>query len=396
MSERPKTDPLIEFAILTSTAVSLLGMSGISSALPEIKAAFAGVPNVAYLTKMVVSLVGVAMVVVSPLTGLFFRLLGPRTTLIIAYAVFLVAGVGGLWIPSLWGVLISRFLVGAGCALIVTSCITLISVFHDEQPRELRIGLNQGIGTLLTSALLPIAGILASRDWRLASLPYLIVLPAFLAVIFSPALRNLAVAPKGKVKASGKIPTKGYAFLLVALASGALAFTIQVFLPFRVADLGKADPGFAGTLLGISFVCSVTTSFLYAFARKFLSASAMFAVIFGGWIIAFGLIGIATERSTLLIAMAFIGIPGGLMAPNIFSIASRLVGDDARVKLIGLAKGTFYFGPFVGPTLLAPVERAYGAQGAFLAMSAAAAVLTVLSVIGMVVQWRQARAAVAA
>jgi MFS family permease len=373
---RPKSDALLETAMLVSTAASLLGMSAISPALPEIHQSFAATPNSAYLVKMVVSAVGIAMVIFSPLTGLAFRLLGRRPTLVAAYAVFVVAGVGGLWLPTLWGVIASRFLVGVASALIVTSGITLIAEYHEGRPRELRIGVNHGIGTLAAGLLIPVAGWLAHQDWRLAGLVYLAGVPALLAVLFSPALGRTPPATAAAEKAGrAAIPRAALVFLPVALISGSIAFTIQVFLPYRVADLGAPDPAFTGLIFSFSMICSVLTSFLYAPIRRKLSPPAIFAVTFSGWIIAFSLLALAQARWQMALAMVFIGIPGGLLGPNIFSVAARLAGDAARVRVIGFAKALYYFGPFVGPTLLLPVEKAYGASGAFLALCAAAAAM---------------------
>jgi hypothetical protein len=69
-------------------------------------------------------------------------------------------------------------------------------------------------------------------------------------------------------------------------------------------------------------------------------------------------------------------------------VASAITTEANRPRTVGLIKGIYYAGPFVGPTALHFVDQRHGADGALLALTAAAGLLSVV----MLGVWRRTAA----
>ncbi len=370
-----------ETALLGSGLLTALATSGLSPVLPKIESAYAGEANVAFLTKAIVTIVGIAMIVASPLVGTVAQRFGRRRVLIWSYAIFGGAGVGGAFLTSLPAIVASRFLVGVGGAAAVIVSITLIGDMYRGRARERRIGANQAIGALLLSGLMPVAGLLGDIAWRLAFAIHLIVLPLLLAAFVSPRLREFDRAP-ALHKDRGSWPLRPLIGIAVmSLFAGSITYSVTVFAPFQLRDLGIPGAAIAGEMISLTVFASVATSFAFGELRRWLSPMSVFFAAFAAWAVGFVALAEATALPQFSLGMIVIGIGGGLVGPNVFSVAGTLGPDAARSRNIGIVKGIYYAGAFVGPSLLQLISQRYLAAGAIVTLALVAAVLAAVSLI---------------
>jgi MFS family permease len=384
MAEHSKSNWATDFVLLGTGLLAALATAGLSPVLPKIESAFAGTPDAAFLTKAIVTIVGIAMIVVSPLTGTIAARFGRRRVLIWSYAIFGVAGIGGGLLDSLPAIVISRFLVGGAGAAAVTLSITLIGDLYSGRARERRIGANQAVGSLLLSGLMPISGLLGDVTWRLAFAIHLIVLPLLVSAVISPQLRQadpVRAAPQDR----GSWPLRPLiGIATMALFAGSITFSVTVFAPFHLRDLHIPGAGVAGEMISLTVFASVATSFGFGELRRWLSPMAVFAVAFAAWAIGFAALAGASALPQFALGMTVIGIGGGLVGPNVFSVAGVRGPEAARGRNIGIVKGIYYAGAFVGPSLLQLVSQRYMAVGAILTLALAAALLAAISLIGAI------------
>jgi MFS family permease len=368
-----KVEWRLETILLGSGVFGNIAMSTLSPALPKIEQAFGGA-EADYLTKMLVSATGLGVIMVSPFTGTLARRFGRKAVVVGAYAVFLVFGLIGMLLPTLPLIIASRFVAGASGAVIVAMGLILIGDFYLERPRERRIGASHAIGALVLAALVPAAGFLADINWRLAFLIHFAALPMLLLAMTSRDLAGADSAPQavsadGGARA-GRIPKAVWIILLLALFAGGIGYSVQIFVPFHLRDIGARSAGLAGVMLAVTLVTSMATSFLYAELRRFVSVPVVFAIVFGGWALGLGVTAQTTTVMGTLVGMGITGLAGGLVGPNMFSAVSALTTDSARAHSIGLVKGVYYFGPFFGPTMLQLLSLQQHAETALLALSA--------------------------
>jgi MFS family permease len=345
-----------ETLLLGSGVFGNVAMSTLSPALPKIEAHFANVPDADYLTKLTISAVGLGVILISPFTGTLVRLLGRNRVLAGAYAALVIFGLAGMFLPTLPLIIASRFFAGGAGAVIVAMGLILIGDFYEGRPRERRMGASHAIGALLLAGLMPIAGFLADINWRLAFLVHLVALPMLLFALMSPDLRKNHRAEAARAAATS---TRSFRpsrmvvlFMVLTLLAGGIAYSVQIFVPFHLKGIGANSAGLAGTMLGVSVLASVTTSFAYAEIRRWLSVPMVFVLVFIGWSAGLATVAATVTVTGTLIGMAAIGLAGGLVGPNIFTAVSALTADTERAHSVGIVKGVYYFGPFFGPTML--------------------------------------------
>jgi MFS family permease len=373
-----------ETVLLGSGVFGNIAMSTLSPALPKIEASFASVPDADYLTKLLVSATGLGVIVASPFTGMLVRKFGRRGVTLGAYAMFLFFGMVGMILPSLPMIIASRFFAGGAGAIIVAMGLILIGDFYEGRPRERRIGASHAIGAFLLAMIMPVAGFLADINWRLSFLVHLAALPMLLFVFASPELSKPPLASAAQVKADlakGRIPFSVFVILLLTLMAGGIGYSVQIFVPFHLKGIGANSAGLAGTMLAISVIASMVTSFLYAELRRWLSVSLVFALAMFGWFLGLGTTAMTTTVTGTFVGMAIIGLGGGLIGPNIFTAVSALTTDSVRTHAVGIIKGIYYFGPFFGPTMLQLLSLHAEPETALLSLSIFAGGLGILCLI---------------
>jgi MFS family permease len=372
-----------EAVLLASGMFGNVAMSCISPALPKIERAFAGVDNVEYLTKLTVSAVGLGVILISPMTGFLVRRFGRQRVMVGAYLVFLLVGTAGFLLPSLPLLIASRFITGAAGAVIVATGLILIGDHYQGAARERRIGASHAIGALLVGIVVQLAGFLADLNWRYAFFVHLAALPMLLFALSSPELDRpeVAAAPVNK-DAPDRLPPVIWLIALVTLMAGAIGYSVQIFTPFHLRNIGADSAALAGTTIVITLIASILTSLVYGEIRRFLSPAAVFALGFFGWSAGLALTAWSTSVTGVLLAMAVIGLGGGVMGPNIFSLVSAVTPDGARPRAIGLMKGIYYFGPFVGPTALQLLDLHRRAETALFSLSIFGAVFGAACLVG--------------
>jgi MFS family permease len=374
----------IELILLSSGIFGSLALSALSAVLPDIQASYQGMPNVAYWTKAIVTIDGVAMAA-APFTGFVVRWLGgPRRTLIACYSLFLVAGLAGAFMTSLYAIIFTRFLVGLAGATLITLAITLIADRHEGRGRELRIGLNHALGALLIGLLVPFAGWLGDLGgWRWAFAVHLIALPYIACAFLAKDLDRFRHEREDRRGPRSSL-LRIIPVALLASATGSIALGIPIFLPFHVREIGVPGAAVAGGMFTLMAGTSVFASASFGVVRRFLPTPAVFVIAFALWATGLAITGAAQTLPMIMAGVVVIGCGGGLVQPCLFSLVASISAPPSLPRNNGLVKGCFYSGPLVGTTILQallgqlPASHSLFALGG-VALTMAAAALLILT-----------------
>jgi MFS family permease len=364
-----------EIVLLGSGVFGALALSALSPVLPEIQQAFRTTPNAAFWTKAVVTVDGIAMLA-APFAGIAAaRLGGPRRLMIACYLLFLVAGLGGAFMPGLTSLIFMRFLVGVAGAMLITLAITLIGENFEGRARELRIGANHATGALLIGLMVPLAGWLGDvSGWRAAFAVHLLAMPFLLCVLASPELSRPLHAPStAPVSRAGWLEVLPIA--LVGLVAGSIALSVPIFLPFHLREIGVKSAAVSGLMFMLVAGCSVLSSLSFGLLRRFMPRPAVFFLSFGLWAVGLATAGLAATLPIVAAGVIVIGFGGGLMQPSIFSLLATMSAPSVRARNNGILKACFYGGPFIGTSLLQLLLGHYPAGLSLLALGGLAAVL---------------------
>jgi len=118
---------LTRLTLLLLAARTIMAGATIAPALPAMQAHFAAQPNAALLVKLARTIVGLAIAISAPISGILADRFGRRPVLIGALLLYAVGGTSGLLISSLGELLTGRSILGLAVAGVMTANGALIN-----------------------------------------------------------------------------------------------------------------------------------------------------------------------------------------------------------------------------------------------------------------------------
>lgn len=221
------------------------------------------------------------------LSGLFIGApadrVGKARMLTVSIVVFTIAGLSGLFLPSLEAILVSRFIMGIAIAGITTSTGALVSECFDAQMRAKVFGLQNAATGASILALDTCGGFLSMRGWRAPFLVYSVgILFAILVLLFIREPQDGAAkgqAPLGEADARDNSNVLQSAPLVVAICLGGafVAPTLAYLVPSKMPYPMTFASNMWMVLVGVVFMfaCSPLTG---ATLAVFGTHQAVFAV----------------------------------------------------------------------------------------------------------------------
>jgi MFS family permease len=368
---------LVKTVILLSAIPVALAFSVVTPILPKMSAALAHSAADAYLVKMVMGVVGIAMVLGSLLAGWLADKVDRRLVLAGAGLLFAAAGAAPFALDDLPLILASRLLMGVAAVTFYVAGAALIAVSFDEAGRAKWLGVSTAAAVVAGLVAVLLAGALGDLGWRW---PFLICLVgAPLGLLSWVGLRD-APAPAGaKQAASAAAPAKHAPFpvalAVLGLLVGTLTYAPSIYLPFQLTALGAGAPSVIGQSIMAAMICTAVTSALFGRARLRLSARAAFCWSFAG--VAVGLVVIATAPTypIALVGLFIHGTGMGWLAPNLMTSAAGAVEESLRGRTLGVVKSVYSLAPALGVTALEPVANRIGPAGVLLLIAALSALM---------------------
>jgi MFS family permease len=358
-----------------------IAFGAVSPVLAEMSRVLADDPADAYLVKMVVGILGVAMVVGAPIAGLLTDRIGRGPLLLGSGILFAAAGVMPAFTDHLGLILFTRFLVGLAAIAFSVAGATLIGDCFDETERPRWMGALVSTAIVAGLVAVPIAGVLGDIGWRWPFLLYLIGIPGAIlgwkgAVRTAPAARPAEAAAAGAERAEAE---SGFpiGLVLLAFAVGMMIYLPTVYIPFHLTAIGIATPSAIGILLTVRSIVSATVASQFGRARKRFSSRALFCFTFAGTGVGMALLAIAPNLPLAVVGLVLVGAGGAWLTSNLFAVAVSGISESRRGRVMGWIGGAKSLAPALGITALEPLTRAAGVDGALMLIGAIAAAIAV-------------------
>ncbi len=349
----------IRVTLLVLSALTVMAGATIAPALPAMQTHFAGVPGAGLLVKLALTIVGLAIALSAPLSGVLADRFGRRTVLIGSLVLYAVGGASGLLVSSLGALLAGRIVLGLAVAGTMTATGALINDLFSGQERGKFLSQQAAFNGFGGAVLLPLGGVLAAVGWRAPFALYLV------ALLFLPLVLCLpGGVPGAQVTGNAaENPRWGLIGLVYALA---LLYMVAFYLmpaqgPFLLRFLG-VSPAATGLVLGGFTLVAALTSLLYSrLSGRFDArrvAALGFLLLGAGWVIV-SQVGIL---SGLVPGLLVGGLGSGLVFPNLYAWLADITPVAWRGRVtVGMSSAVF-LGQFLSPLLLtSPV--AHPAQG---------------------------------
>jgi MFS family permease len=372
-------------ALLMAASLTTMANATIAPALPGLERLFAGDPNAALLTRLLVPAPSLSVAIFAPLAGIAADRIGRRRLLLFGAILFVLSGSAGLVLPDLPTIFASRLVLGVAVALIMTAQTALIGDYFSGDDRNALTGLQISARNLGGLVFILTAGWVATISPRLPFAIYALAaafLPLMWLVIvdlprLSPVGANLA-GPSDE-QGSWRLPLA----LLVVLqgATNMIFFVMPTQLSFFLDAQGYDSAIMTGSALGVLMLSGGGFALLYQRIQRAIGYAGIFSLGYGAMALGFLILLLAASAPAIFAAVAAIGAGYALVSPSFVTLALNLAPSQKRGLAGGILTASIFIGQFCSPLISTPLIARHGYASLFGGTAMALAVMTVAALL---------------
>lgn len=367
----------VEISLLIISTLGIISSITVVSSLPLISKTFSNIPNINFLSKLILSLPPLVIAFFSPVAGKIIDKYGRLKPVYIGILLYAAGGGSGLFLDNIYLILLGRAILGFGVSLIITATVTLIGDYFKPDLRHRFISKQNTVISISGIISIALGGVLAQLHW---SYPFAIyLLPLLLLPFISKNLYEPAIHKKQEVS---EVEPKLFLVYFTAFFVMVLFYTMPTQFPFIIVNILKGKAQTVGFVIATSMVFNAIISMQYKKLAIKFNYSDIFAITFALFFLGLFMISQASKIWHLYFATIPIGMGFGLITANINAWFLSLVSDKRRGKASGLLTSSFFLGQFASPILLEPIAIKYGIPKLFLIIS----IISLCVAIGIIVK----------
>lgn len=354
----------IQIALLLVATLGIMSGITIVSSLPLISHTFSHIPNIEFLSKLMLTIPSIIIAIFSPFAGHIVDKWGRLKPLYIGIFLFIVGGSSGFYLHDFYTILVGRAILGLGVSLIMTSSTALIGDYFSEEVRH-KFMAKQGMTVALGGILfITTGGLLAQLHW---SYPFAIYL---IPILFVPFLMKSLYEPqKHKHAEDMEVEAKLLPVYFTAFFVMVLFYMLPTQFPYLIVNTLGGEPQTIGFVIATAMTFNALTAMQYAKIKARFSYIQIYAITFTLFGLGLFIISQASSITGLFFATAPIGMGFGLLFVNTNAWFLSLVPAHKRGKAAGVLTSSLFLGQFASPILFQPIVSAYGIQSLFFIIS---------------------------
>ena len=340
-------------AILSLSILTVLSGMAVSPALGQIKLAFPDASDLA--VQLVLTLPPLIIIPTGLISGRLAGRMPKRTIVLIGMVIYLLAGVGGGFMNSMFMLLVSRAFLGVGTGLIAPLSLSLIADFYKGDELSTTMGQSSAIATMGGIFLPLISGWLSVFSWRYAFAAYLIVIAVFILVWFYLPEPDVAQEKHG---GSGKLPFGVFGLGLLTVFLMVVFYLLPTKIALFIQEIGIGDSRQSGLVIASLNLAAFLIGMLFGKLRKYLKR---FTPLFGITVLTLGLALIYFSSSIALISIGMFlsGLGIGSLMPLLFLSTANLVHDTLNASALAITNSSLYFGQFISPLVFTVIASVF-------------------------------------
>ena len=328
------------------------------------------------LARLIITTHGIFIALCSPLIGVIIDRIGVKKPFVFGLVIYGLAGGSGLLITNYWLLLVSRMILGIGVAATFTS-ITVIILSLYAGPRRNKVMGWRASSSSIGGVIWPLlGGFLGTFSWHLPFVAYLMGVPlGLLALLSVPESHRKTTQVADSIDSSQsmlhlvKSTPILYVIYGLSLFTNVLLYTIVVFMPKLVDQLGIVSSFYIGIFISISAMAAGVTALFYGRIRARLSYKAIVVVIMALWVIGFITMSQAFSIWVVVVSIALYGIGQGMMMPTVTIWAGEVVPASFRGRITSYLATFGFVGQFLSPIIMSPLALFMGMSNMFLVVA---------------------------
>ncbi len=364
----------IEISLLLVATMGVMSGITIVASLPLMSRTFADIPNIEFLSKMMLTIPSIIIALFAPIAGVLVDRYGRLKPLYIGMILFVLGGSSGFYLDNFYLILAGRALLGISVAFLMTSSTALIGDYFDEDERHKfmsKQGMSVAIGGII---FITMGGLLAGWHW---SYPFAIYT---IPLLFIPLMYSSLYEPKvhKHTEIDSTIDSSMLKVYITAYFSMVLFYMLPTQLPYLIINTMHGDPKTIGFVISVAMVFNAITAKQYSRLKERFSYIQIYIFTFTIFGIGLFIMSQANDISQLFYSTVFIGMGFGLIFVNTNSWFLSSVPAHKRGKASGILASSFFLGQFSSPLIFEPIVSKYGIQGLFFIISIVSVSLSVL------------------
>jgi len=354
----------LQTALLLIATLGIMSGITIVSSLPLISHTFSNIPNIEFLSKLILTIPAIVIALFSPIAGHIVDRFGRLKPLYIGIFLFILGGSSGFYLHDFYVILLGRSILGIGVSLIMTSSTALIGDYFSEELRHKFMSKQGMVVALGGIVFITSGGLLAQVHW---SYPFAIYL---IPILFIPFLLKTLYEPaKHKHTEDLEVEVKLLLVYFTAFFVMVLFYMLPTQFPYLIVNTLGGKPQTIGFVIATAMTFNALTAMQYAKIKTRFTYIQIYAATFALFALGLFIISQATSIAGLFFATAPIGMGFGLLFVNTNAWFLSLVPAHKRGKAAGVLTSSFFLGQFASPILFEPIVSAYGVQMLFFVVS---------------------------
>lgn len=355
----------IQISLLLIATMGVMSGITVVSSLPLISQTFSHIPNIEFLSKLMLTIPSIIIALFAPIAGIIVDKFGRLKPLYTGIILFVIGGSSGFYLHDFYAILAGRAILGIAVALLMTSSTALIGDYLHEKGRHRFMSI-QGMAVAIGGIIFITAGgFLAQLHWSYPFAIYilpLLFLPLFLSSLYEPE-KHIHVENEMEIEA------KLWPVYLTAYFAMVLFYMMPTQLPYLIIDTLHGEPSTIGFVISVAMVFNALTSRQYAKLKARFSYQQIYSITFIFFGTGLFIISQANSIAQLFYSTVFIGTGFGLILVNTNAWFLAKVPARKRGKASGVLASSFFLGQFSSPLIFEPIVKLYGIQGLFLIVS---------------------------
>jgi MFS family permease len=330
--------------------------------LPHLSEHFEGVENIELFSRLMITLPSLSIALLSPFLGHLIFKFGKKHSSVLALVLFALFGSAGLYLQSIYELLLSRFLFGIAIATLMIVSTSLIGDYFKHEARHKFMGLQSAFISIGGIIFIVGGGMLSDIGWRYPFAIYLLGL--FVLVFVMKYLVELDAHNDVQEDDTFLNHNLWYIYLLAFLLM-LVFYILPTQMPFLMINVFGASGTLTGTIIAMAFVFNALGAMSFAKFKKRYHFKEIYMIGMG--IIAFGFIIIGNIDNVYLFFLTspIMGFGGGLLMANMTSWMLHVAHHTKRVKASSYLTSAYFFGQFCSPLATMPLVHLAGVKDFF-------------------------------
>lgn len=366
-----------KITLLLISMLTMMSNVAVVTILPHLSSIYADVPNIEFLSRMMLTLPSLAIALLAPFLGNIIFKYGKRNSLIFGLILFGLTGTAGLYLDSIYAILLSRFLLGIAIAILMIVATSLIGDYFKGEQRHKFMGMQSAFVSLGGIFFIVGGGILSDINWRY---PFIIYGSGFLILLF---VLKYIVEYKHDVSAvnSEAVNHKLYPIYIMAFILMATFFIVPTQFPYLMINEFAATGKETGLVIASAFLFNAIGGLSFIKLKKHFDYSTIYMI--GMSIIAIGFIAISYVQELYLffITAPIIGFGGGILFTNMPAWLLHYAHPSRRIKATSYLTSAMFLGQFFSPILTYPVVHYAGIRTFFEIVGITIVLILLMSII---------------